>query len=383
MFKADFNKDGHEDLLWRYYGPGGYNRVWFLGNSGGLPMALAASPTAAGDTTEQTKTRTSRKTLADPRDMGWILGRQGKLSAKDAEDVMGTQAVRAGRVVGIDDPRKAGLLKSGSADLTAPPRVADPKQMSLALGAGTAADGQASITATSWLGAADLVYVADVNWQIVGTGDFNNDGNTDILWRYNGPGGMNVVWLMNGTNYLVAMELIPVADLNWQIVGTGDFNNDGNTDILWRYNGNFYGTDGFTWIWYMDGTNVIGGAQVLSVSDLNWQIVGTGDFNKDGNVDLLWRYNGAGGYNVVWYMDGPNWLGTAQLYLVGDLNWKVGGVGDFNNDGNVDIVWRYFGFFDGVDGITWFWYLNGATWIGGEGTYALPVPDLLWKIVNR
>ena len=31
--KVDFNKDGQEDILWRYYGSGGSNRVWFLGNT--------------------------------------------------------------------------------------------------------------------------------------------------------------------------------------------------------------------------------------------------------------------------------------------------------------------------------------------------------------
>ena len=50
FLKTDFNKDGHEDILWRYYGTGGYNRVWFLGNSeqAGLPLAGAGSQMAVG-----------------------------------------------------------------------------------------------------------------------------------------------------------------------------------------------------------------------------------------------------------------------------------------------------------------------------------------------
>jgi len=32
-----------------------------------------------------------------------------------------------------------------------------------------------------------------------GTGDYNADNQTDILWR-NGASGENAVWLMNGTN---------------------------------------------------------------------------------------------------------------------------------------------------------------------------------------
>ena len=100
---------------------------------------------------------------------------------------------------------------------------------------------------TNWTGSADLSAVADLNWQIVGTGDFNRDGNVDILWRYNGPGGYNVIWYMNGTNWAGTVDLSGVSDLNWQIVGTGDFNLDGDVDILWRYNG----TGGYNHVWYM------------------------------------------------------------------------------------------------------------------------------------
>ena len=38
--RVDFNRDGQEDLLWRYYGEGGYNRAWFLGNSERAGRAL-------------------------------------------------------------------------------------------------------------------------------------------------------------------------------------------------------------------------------------------------------------------------------------------------------------------------------------------------------
>ncbi len=48
------------------------------------------------------------------------------------------------------------------------------------------------------------------------------------------------------------------------------------------------------------------------VTDLNWQIVGTGDFNNDTFVDILWRYNGPGGYNLIWYMNGMNATGLAD-----------------------------------------------------------------------
>ena len=30
--------------------------------------------------------------------------------------------------------------------------------------------------------------IPDPAWEVAGTGDFNNDGHTDILWRYYGTG---------------------------------------------------------------------------------------------------------------------------------------------------------------------------------------------------
>jgi hypothetical protein len=35
------------------------------------------------------------------------------------------------------------------------------------------------------------------SWHIVGTGDFNGDGDADILWQ--NTDGQAAIWLMNGT----------------------------------------------------------------------------------------------------------------------------------------------------------------------------------------
>jgi hypothetical protein len=37
-----------------------------------------------------------------------------------------------------------------------------------------------------------------MGWTIVGTGDFNGDGMTDILWQ--DTTGQRVLWFMNGTS---------------------------------------------------------------------------------------------------------------------------------------------------------------------------------------
>jgi WD40 repeat protein len=187
-----------------------------------------------------------------------------------------------------------------------------------------------------------------LNWQIVGTGDFNGDGKTDILWRDNNSGNV-AIWEMNGTQLatatLVGSGPVP---LNCQIVGTGDFNGDGKTDILWRDNG------GNVAIWEMNGTQLATAALAgPGPVPLNWQIVGTGDFNGDGKTDILWRDSNSGDV-VIWEMNGTQLVDAG---LVGSgpmpLSFHVAGVGDFDGDGKADVLWR------GDDGTVEIWDMNG------------------------
>ena len=101
--------------------------------------------------------------------------------------------------------------------------------------------------------------------------DFNSDGKTDIFWRNNN--GSLSAWLMNGTTLSSGVSLSPnqVTDLNWKPVGTGDFNNDGKTDIFWRHN------NGSLSVWLMNGTTLSSGVSLSpnQVTDLNWKPVGT------------------------------------------------------------------------------------------------------------
>ena len=123
-------------------------------------------------------------------------------------------------------------------------------------------------------------------WHIKGTGDFNGDGKSDIIWQ--GDDGTASMWLMDGNN---ATFIGAVGPFNpgptWHIKGTGDFNGDGKSDIVWQ------GDDGTASIWLMDGTTA---TFVGAVGPFNpgpgWQIKGTGEFNGDGKDDIMWQGRG-------------------------------------------------------------------------------------------
>jgi glycerophosphoryl diester phosphodiesterase len=208
--------------------------------------------------------------------------------------------------------------------------------------------------------------------------DFNGDGKADVLWR-NYQTGENVVWYMDGDKFVKNSgapklgedydTLFKVQDPNWRLDGAADFNGDSKTDVLWRN----YQT-GENVVWYMDGNKFLSGAttnpiptdtaNLLSIQDTKWQIEGTGDFNGDGKSDIVWR-NYQTGDTVMWFLNGTQFInnnaapqaGTdfAFLQKVGDLNWHVEAVADFNRDGKSDLVWR-----NTQTGENAVWFMNGA-----------------------
>jgi hypothetical protein len=348
--KVDFNQDGNEDILWRYYGTGGYNVVWYMGYSGGggIPAGI--------------------QDFGQKGAQGIDFPKGGKIGTISVIDMLGRKAPKQV----FRDPREAGgLLEKAvwkTADMAIPPDVrlmSDPRQ-------GPGAPGL-RVEGVTFLGSATLYQVPDTTWEIGATGDFNGDGKTDILWRYNGPGGYNVVWYLDGVTFLGSAVFPAVTDPTWKMVGAGDFNGDGKPDILWRYNA----TGGYNVVWYLDGVNVIGSAALDAVTDPTWEVGGIGDFNNDGKVDILWRYNGPGGYNILWHMNGVTKIDYQVLDAVTDPTWKIGGVGDFDNDGKMDILWRYYG----SGGYNVVWFMNDSTKLGWEA--ANPVTDPTWRIQNH
>jgi hypothetical protein len=193
-------------------------------------------------------------------------------------------------------------------------------------------------------------------WSVAGVGDSNGDGYADILWRNTTTGDL-AIWEMNGTTILNANTAgVGNVPTNWSVVGVGDFNGDGKADILWRNNNN-----GNVAIWLMNGTTVTNAnTATFGNMPLTWSVAGTGDFNGDGNSDILWR-DGSGDL-AIWEMSGttilnPNTTGVGNLSNV----WSVAETGDFDGDGKSDILWR------DTSGDIAIWFMNGTAVSSGAG----------------
>src|SRR5258706_301874 len=134
-------------------------------------------------------------------------------------------------------------------------------------------------------------------------GDFDGQAplSSDILWR-NATTGENYIYPMSGLAIKgTEGNLRSVADQNWRVVGVGDFDGNGKADVLWR---NL--SPGENYIYPMNGTTILAGeGYIRTVSDLNWQVVGVGDFTagSPSRADILWR-NGHTGENYIYPMNG-------------------------------------------------------------------------------
>jgi hypothetical protein len=150
--------------------------------------------------------------------------------------------------------------------------------------------------------------------------DFNKDGKPEIVWRNFGnpqtsPGsGKNAVWVVdydkNATGSTNPFKLNAqtkllkdtITDLNWKIQGTQDFNKDGITDLFW-HNSN----TGQSAIWVMKNDTSSGGTGIEidkgyfvgSATPKGWEVKGVKDFDNDGSQNILWR-NSTTGENAIW-----------------------------------------------------------------------------------
>ena len=225
-------------------------------------------------------------------------------------------------------------------------------------------------------------------WTVVGSGDFNGDGHSDLVWLNDRTRQLGV-WYMGGAqgDVFISSGFLGAGATGvpgWTVRGIADFNRDGHPDVLWQND-----VTRQLAIWYMGGA---GGAAFLGGNFVagpvpGWTVVGIGDFNRDGTPDILWQ-NDATRQVAIWYMGGAqgelvqitNYLGAAGA--AGVPGWTVAGVSDFNGDGIPDVVWQ-----SDLLRQVGIWYMSGpqgavvasSVFVGGAGATGVPG----WRVVVR
>ncbi len=216
----------------------------------------------------------------------------------------------------------------------------------------------------------------DTTWQVRGTRDFDLDGRSDLLWRRDTTGELRL-WLMNGSARVGDVPLVPdrLADTNWQLPATGDLDGDGQPDLVFRH-----AVSGRMVVWLMQGAARRQGSFTTpdQLADLNWRLAGTGDFDGDNHADLLWQH-AVSGRLVAWLMNGTVRQGASYLTPNGvtDTAWAVHAVGDFTGDGKPDLLWRH-----ATSGKLVVWVMDGLVRASGQFLSPDTIGDLNWRIVG-
>ncbi|UVJ38298.1 GH25 family lysozyme [Arthrobacter sp. CJ23] len=194
---------------------------------------------------------------------------------------------------------------------------------------------------------------SDPTRKMISVGDFNGDGSPDLLGRK----ANGTLWFYRGDG---AGKFGAGQQIGWgweiydQIAGVGDYNSDGKNDIVARK------MDGS--LWFYAGTGSVtasnqGYSAGVKIGQFGWDafdaLLGIGDFNGDGKTDLLgrrpdgtlWLYRG----------NGTGQTGTGQQV---DFGWEVFNqliaARDLDGNGTNDILARK------PDGTLWF-YANTGT----------------------
>jgi uncharacterized protein (TIGR03437 family) len=160
--------------------------------------------------------------------------------------------------------------------------------------------------------------------------DFNRDGKADIVTANTNDGTLTLL-LGDGKGHFTQAPGSPirVRDTSVQAIATGDFNGDGNPDLV---------VTGFgTEILLGGGTGgFVKGTGTPTNISLGGSLIAVGDFNGDGKLDLIaWSI----GASLLWPGDGTGGFGQPLgSPLNGDAYISSIVTGDFNGDGKLDLA---------------------------------------------
>ncbi|WP_445250797.1 FG-GAP-like repeat-containing protein, partial [Microcoleus sp. OTE_8_concoct_300] len=196
-----------------------------------------------------------------------------------------------------------------------------PNSVSIALGDGTGKFGSASYFNTNPPTALYTVSVA--------VGDFNKDGNSDLVTANNATNNVSLL-LGNGDGTFGAATYFGVGS-NPGTVIVADFNGDGNSDLA---TANL--TSNNVSILLGNGNGTFSAATTLSQGKTTTFWVVVADFNKDGKSDLATANYGSNSVSIL-LQNANGTLGAATNFTVGNNPYYIA-IGDFNGDNNPDLA---------------------------------------------
>jgi hypothetical protein len=247
--------------------------------------------------------------------------------------------------------------------------------VSLAALAGASA---AQTTSASEFVASRIYNLSEAQVRAVAVGDFNGDGKPDLVVPYYENPGQVAVLLGNGDGTFQQPKVSGNAGALPDALAVGDFNGDGKLDVVVAdYSRGYNGTVTLM-LGNGDGTFQPG---VSYSAGLNPFAIVTGDFNNDGRLDVavLDSSNSSGVANVIIYLgNGKGSLTLAPSLTSSEFPSAIA-TGDFNGDGNLDLVVAN----SRSDNVTVFLGNGNGTFQAGKNTYVGSIQSLVVADLNK
>ncbi|MBL7066980.1 MAG: VCBS repeat-containing protein [Candidatus Marinimicrobia bacterium] len=178
------------------------------------------------------------------------------------------------------------------------------------------------------------INLTGVTWSSVAWGDYDNDGDLDILLTGDtGSGSISKIYRNNGNNSFTEQTGISLKGVYLSSVAWGDYDNDGDLDIL------LTGYGLVSKIYRNNGNNSFTEQTGISLTGVDHSSVAWGDYDNDGDLDiLLTGDSGSSIYISKIYRNNGNNSFTEQteISLTGVGRSSVWG--DYDNDGDLDIL---------------------------------------------
>ena len=183
---------------------------------------------------------------------------------------------------------------------------------------------------TSWAAVVSPVSLPGGGFSAVVTGDFNNDGQLDLIVANNEGDNVSILLGNGDGTFQPAVSYSAGAGTLPDSIAVGDFNGDGKLDLAVASSAR-----GSVSILLGNGDGTFQAAvEYLAVS--NPSSVAVGDFNGDGKLDVVVANSGSNNVSVL--------LGNGDGTFQNALDFNVGSspssvaVGDFNGDGKLDLA---------------------------------------------
>jgi hypothetical protein len=212
---------------------------------------------------------------------------------------------------------------------------------------GIASTGGTPLTPYGWQFTAGVVHsrclagFIDLGWDLVAVngssvawGDYDSDGDLDfVLTGWTSITRVSIVYRNDGASGFTDIEA-GLAGVSYGSVAWGDYDNDGDLDILLTGD---TGSSEVTKVYRNDGSDTFGefaaGLPGVSSSSVAW-----GDADNDGDLDILLAgHDGSNAVTRLYRNEGGGGFIDLGVVLEGAYHGSVAW-GDYDNDGDLDIL---------------------------------------------